>query len=917
MAGLGYRHMLIILVSALVFTPAAWAMKAENFTFTHLGSKDGLCNQRIFSIVQTADGAIWWSSKSCIERYNGTNISHYTIGQQTKYSDFAGRNIRLVQSHDAQADLYAFDNNGHIFGYSPERNRFEERADIAGTLGREVVLNDILVADDEIWTAMREGIFRLKGNEITAVQPDVYANAIVKAEGRLLFLTKNGLYVRDEAGTDETMNHLAEYDIISGYYDDTNHRLWLGTFSSGVLTVNTETRQVVLCDGLPHIPVRDFCPYDASTMLVGVDGAGVYRIERRQNGRAQLLFDASENSYGVLHGNGVYSLLKDHWGNIVIGSYSGGVDIARPLEGGSVTAFYFHVPNNDQSIINDHVNCLRQDGALLLLGTDDGISIYDQRTSRFRHTARGMVVLDICKTRDERLLAATYGYGVLEIARDGKVVPKYTVQNGALKDNHVYCLYEDRDKGLWMGCLEKKLVRCCGDELQYYDVETVKAIEQLPDGRMAVGTAAGVMIVDPSEGGGVTELHYKPKGEENDVCWYVLDLCVTDQRLWIATDGGGIYIYDTRSGACEQITTEQGLPSNIVNSLAGDGLGRIWAGTDRGLAFLSARNPGTAMNVNYCYGLSREYVQGAVADLSDGRLIFGTTEGAVEIDPRHIRNVDYQAELHLLGLRCTNNDSEQFSRQVGQMLRKGSVELDYDSRTFEIGFEAINLRNQFDIAYQYKIGDGEWSKPTEEQSIRFVNMESGSHVLYLRSVSRTSLHVLDEIELGIVIGRPWWNSWWMRCLYALLLGGAFFGAWKIYELHTKYMRLVVSSPDVNQNRLRVADELPDGKKESERDQFIDKTTRLIVEHLADSDFTIDRLCREMAMSRTLFYVKLKSYTGKSPQDFIRIIRLERSAALLRNGQPVAEVAAMVGIDNAKYFSTVFKKYFGVSPSKYR
>lgn len=63
-------------------------------------------------------------------------------------------------------------------------------------------------------------------------------------------------------------------------------------------------------------------------MLVGVDGAGVYRTERRQNGRAQLLFDASENSYGVLHGNGVYSLLKDHWGNIVIGSYSGGVDIA-------------------------------------------------------------------------------------------------------------------------------------------------------------------------------------------------------------------------------------------------------------------------------------------------------------------------------------------------------------------------------------------------------------------------------------------------------------------------------------------------------------------------------------------------------------------------------------------------------------
>ena len=99
--------------------------------------------------------------------------------------------------------------------------------------------------------------------------------------------------------------------------------------------------------------------------------------------------------------------------------------------------------------------------------------------------------------------------------------------------------------------------------------------------------------------------------------------------------------------------------------------------------------------------------------------------------------------------------------------------------------------------------------------------------------------------------------------------------------------------------------------------FVDKATRLIVENLSDSTFSIDRLCREMAMSRTLFYVKLKSYTGKSPQDFIRIIRLEHAAALLRNGRGVAEVSSLAGFENPKYFSTVFKKYFGVSPSKYQ
>jgi AraC-like DNA-binding protein len=72
----------------------------------------------------------------------------------------------------------------------------------------------------------------------------------------------------------------------------------------------------------------------------------------------------------------------------------------------------------------------------------------------------------------------------------------------------------------------------------------------------------------------------------------------------------------------------------------------------------------------------------------------------------------------------------------------------------------------------------------------------------------------------------------------------------------------------------------------------------------------------MAMSRTLFYIKLKSYTGKSPQDFIRVIRLERAVTLLRNGQSVTDTATLTGFENAKYFSTVFKKYFGVSPSKF-
>jgi AraC-like DNA-binding protein len=170
----------------------------------------------------------------------------------------------------------------------------------------------------------------------------------------------------------------------------------------------------------------------------------------------------------------------------------------------------------------------------------------------------------------------------------------------------------------------------------------------------------------------------------------------------------------------------------------------------------------------------------------------------------------------------------------------------------------------------------------------------------------------------------------------------FYAAWWIYQLHEKYMRLTIDllkasptpsqevavqsprsmfSSDLSDDQsplpLEEATESQDSSDEASANAFVDKVTKLIVERLSDSDFNINLLCREMAMSRTLFYVKLKSYTGKSPQDFIRIIRLERAALLLRGGHSVAEAAALSGFDNPKYFSTVFKKYFNVSPSKYQ
>ena len=273
------------------------------------------------------------------------------------------------------------------------------------------------------------------------------------------------------------------------------------------------------------------------------------------------------------------------------------------------------------------------------------------------------------------------------------------------------------------------------------------------------------------------------------------------------------------------------------------------------------------------------------------------------INPDSLKELDYSARLNIKGLENQNE-----------------INREYKERAFNVNFECINLSNQDDIAYSYKLDDGEWSEPSVVPYVQFLNMASGDYVLTLRCVSRSCGDVLDEQVVILRVGYPWWNTWWMWVIYLVLILAAFYGCWYFYKLHSQYMHLVVNSPTlfarpISKNRQK--ETVHEKKNVDEGKDFIQKATNLIMASIADPDFNIDKLCREMAMSRTMFYVKLKTFTGKSPQDFIRIIRLERAAALLRTGVSVVEAAEMTGFDNPKYFSTVFKKYFGVSPSKCR
>lgn len=90
-----------------------------------------------------------------------------------------------------------------------------------------------------------------------------------------------------------------------------------------------------------------------------------------------------------------------------------------------------------------------------------------------------------------------------------------------------------------------------------------------------------------------------------------------------------------------------------------------------------------------------------------------------------------------------------------------------------------------------------------------------------------------------------------------------------------------------------------------------------IESNIEVEFKIDQLAREIGMSHSLIYKKIKALTGQNINEFIREFRLSKAAQLLRqNTLSVIDVCYKVGYTDRRYFSHAFRKKFGQSPTEF-
>jgi AraC-like DNA-binding protein len=106
-------------------------------------------------------------------------------------------------------------------------------------------------------------------------------------------------------------------------------------------------------------------------------------------------------------------------------------------------------------------------------------------------------------------------------------------------------------------------------------------------------------------------------------------------------------------------------------------------------------------------------------------------------------------------------------------------------------------------------------------------------------------------------------------------------------------------------------------EKSENTEFVEKLNEYIIENITDEKLTIDGLSEEFCMSRSNFHKKIKNITGLTPNDYIKLIRLNQSLELLVSGKyKINEVCYLVGFNTPSYFSKCFHEQFGKLPKEF-
>jgi ligand-binding sensor domain-containing protein/serine phosphatase RsbU (regulator of sigma subunit) len=761
-------------------------------SFTNYTTMQGLASDAVWSLMEDKNENIWIGTYGGgVSRYNGKSFISFNTSQGL------ANNYVLSILEDRHGDIWFGTLDGGV-------SRFDGKTFVNYTTKEGLANNRVwAITEDKkgnLWFGTNGGVSRYDGKSFTTInKKQGLSSNIVKAiaedkNGNFWFATEGGIsrYFNDTFINYTTEHGLPTNDIRS-IQEDKKGNFWFGTFNGisyfdGKSFTNYTTKQGLVNDRVVSMVIDK----GGNLWVLTFGGISCYQ------GRAFANFTPAQGmpeSYGSMEdkkGNlwfssavsGImrydgknfitYSLeqgfpnspttcmMEDSVGNLWFGTLAWG---AYCFDGKSLTSYVMKQGLADNSI----TCCITDRKRRLWFGTSRGISCYNGKSFTNYTTAQGLIsnsILCILEDHTGRLWIGSEEGGLS--GYDGHFFKNYSHEQG-LPNRNVRNIIEDKEGNLWIGT-DAGVSRFDGKTfLTYSSAQGLpdRGVMQLAitqEQNLALGTNKGVAVITSFNK--KTQIHTLPE-------WMPVQNNLTNEEL------------KNYAPVFEIFNSATGYPvkdlNSAPNSMHKDSKGILWIATGSDKTAMvrfdyAALNKDSLLPMVFLQNIK---VNNEIICWSDLKKT-NQVKSSEENDNRNIP-ANIAEEVTSFGRALSDAERDTMDRNFGEIQFDNisrfysipqNLVLPYKNNTITFDFAAIEPVKPFLVNYQYQLEgyDDNWSSITNKTTATFGNIFEGSYTFKLKAQGPSGLWS-EPVMYSFKVLPPWWRTWWMYGVYAILIIG--------------------------------------------------------------------------------------------------------------------------------------------------
>ena len=739
---------------------------AQDYFFDNYGIKQGLSEQKVYTLFQDSKDYIWLGTANGVSRFDGKKFENFTTRDS-----LASMGVRCIVE-DLQGYIWFGHLNGGISRYSG--TEFEKASFDSISLTGDITA--IAQIGDKIWfTSANDGavladfpvrdIRKIKARQFKGKDglSDQVFGATVNRDSAFVCIADVGLRRfnrEDNKFENYRMPHMTTYFNSTCLVEDRKGNIWFGTYNGGIYKyIMSESRMEII--DLPRLGLTSnwitcLTEDKLGRMWVGTWEGGIVMFD---GDKVQIF-----NQKNGLIPSRIYDIIEDVEGNILIADQNNGLTIYK---GDAFVSF-----NREELLPDPNVNTIYEDNdGAVWLGTNAGISRFTPGSDKppvIFNEKKNSIFEDIRffrKDRDGNLwIGANEGGVIMFNMKTSKFEAQPYINSRLRSGGQVTALETDQQNKLWIGTVEGVAVGTIGQQnFERYtliDSITIFRITALycdPKGNMWIGT-------EPR--GNKPCLIKNEAGKDdfkavNAFSGIMPKTMVMDKNgiLWVGTvEGLKAFRNDS---IIYTVTHDDGLLSDNINLLAAGEDGSIYIGTNYGLnRFI----PGTKQIFSYTERNGFPGIEtkpNAVFKEPNGGLWFGTANGATKLNPEKTSTEKLQPLTHIMGIRVNYEAREMTA----------GMKLSYNDKSVLFDYYSICLTNPEVVRYKVKLegADEDWRPVTDQTQAIYSGLSPGRYRFMVLANNSQGIWNKEPITFSFIIKPPFYLTWWFIMISVILI----------------------------------------------------------------------------------------------------------------------------------------------------